>query len=51
MMRNGADIYRKYSLPIVREIGGRLRSIIKEEPELSAALRLQLEQLRKSETS
>ncbi|MDF0498169.1 hypothetical protein [Bradyrhizobium yuanmingense] len=35
----------------VREIGERLRSIIKEEPELPLALRRQLERLRKSEAS
>lgn len=47
----GVDIDRKHSLAIAREIGGRLRSIIKEEPELSPALRLQLERLRKSEAA
>ncbi|MCK1626876.1 hypothetical protein IVA87_30220 [Bradyrhizobium sp. 147] len=50
-MRNAIDIDRRHSLTIVREIGERLRSIIKEEPELPIALRRQLERLRKSEAS
>jgi hypothetical protein len=50
-MPNAIDTDRKHSLAIVREIGERLRSIIKEEPELPLALRQQLERLRKSEAS
>jgi len=36
---------------IVREIGGRLRSTIKEEPALPPVLRLQLARFRKSEAN
>lgn len=50
-MQNAIDIDRKHSLAIVREIGERLRSIIGQETELPNALRLQLERLRRSETS
>jgi hypothetical protein len=50
-MLNAIDIDRKHSMAIVREIGERLRSVIKEEPELPIALRLQLERLRKFEAA
>jgi nitrate/nitrite-specific signal transduction histidine kinase len=48
-MRNSIDIDSKHSRAIVREIGEGLRASFKEDRELPANLRMQLERLRQSE--
>ena len=45
-MRNHVGIDRAHSRAIIREIGVRLRALLREEPELPASLRTQLDQLR-----
>jgi hypothetical protein len=45
-MRNRIDIDPKHSRAIVREIGGRLRAFVKEDPELPGSLRAQIDRLR-----
>ncbi len=44
-MRNRIDIDPKHSRAIVQEIGGRLRAVLKEEPELPGSLRTQIDRL------
>jgi hypothetical protein len=48
-MRNPIDIDSKHSRAIVRQIGEGLRASFKEDRELPANLRMQLERLRQSE--
>ena len=48
-MGNRIDIDYRHSRAIVQEIGERLRAILREEPELPASLRLQIDQLRELE--
>ena len=48
-MRNPIDIDSKHSRAIVREIGEGLRASFKEDQELPANFRMQLERLRLSE--
>ena len=48
-MRNSIDIDRGHSFAIVREIGEKLRASLKEQPELSANLRTQIDRLRELE--
>ena len=45
-MRNRIDIDPKHSRAIVQEIGERLAAFLKEEPELPAILRAQIDRLR-----
>jgi hypothetical protein len=46
-MRNRIDIDPKHSQAIAREMGERLRTFLKEEPELPGSLRAQIDRLRK----
>ena len=48
-MRNPIDIDSSHSRAIVREIGERLRASFKEDRELPAGFRMQIERLRQSE--
>jgi hypothetical protein len=48
-MRNPIDIDSKHSRAIVREIGEGLRASFKEDRELPATFRMQIERLRQSE--
>jgi hypothetical protein len=48
-MPNRIDIDPKHSRAIVQEIGGRLRAVLKEEPECPASLRTQIDRLRELE--
>jgi hypothetical protein len=48
-VRNPVDIDTRHSRAIVREIGERLRSSLKEDRELPANLKMQIERLRQSE--
>jgi hypothetical protein len=48
-MRNRIDIDPKHSRAIVHEIGERLRTFLKEEPELPGGLRAQIDRLRELE--
>ena len=48
-MRNRIDIESKLSRAIVQEIGERLRTSLKEEPELPGSLRAQINRLRELE--
>jgi hypothetical protein len=48
-MRNQVDIDHTHSRAIVREIGERLRATLKEEPELPASLRTQIDRFRQLE--
>src|SRR4029450_2271515 len=48
-MRNRSDIDSKHSRAIVQEIGERLRTFLKEEPELPGILRAQINRLRELE--
>ena len=48
-MRNPIDIGSSHSRAIVREIGERLRASFKEDRELPAGFRMQIERLRQSE--
>jgi hypothetical protein len=48
-MRNSVDIDSAHSRAIVREIGERLRASFKEDRELPAQFRVQIERLRQSE--
>ena len=48
-MRNLIDIDSAHSWAIVREIGERLRSSLKPEPELPASLKMQIDRLRELE--
>lgn len=48
-MRNRIDKDPKRSRAIVQEIGERLRAFLKEEPELPASLRTQIDRLRELE--
>jgi hypothetical protein len=48
-MRNPIDIDSKHSRAIVREIGEGIRASFKEEQELPANFRMQIERLRQSE--
>jgi hypothetical protein len=48
-MRNRADIDEKTSRAIIREIGERLRVILKEDPKVPANLRLQIDRLSQEE--
>jgi hypothetical protein len=45
-MRNRTDIDPQHSRAIVREIGERLRAVLKEEPECPGSLRTQIDRLR-----
>jgi hypothetical protein len=45
-MRNRIDIDPKHSRAIVQQIGERLAAFMKEEPELPASLRAQIDRLR-----
>lgn len=49
VMRNPIDIDSKHSRAIVREIGERLRASFKEDQELPASFRMQIERLRELE--
>jgi hypothetical protein len=49
VVRNPVDIDARHSRAIVREIGERLRSSLKEDLELPANFRMQIERLRQSE--
>jgi hypothetical protein len=48
-MANRIDIDPKHSRAIVQEIEGRLRAVLKEEPECPASLRTQIDRLRELE--
>jgi hypothetical protein len=48
-VRNPVDIDTRHSRAIVREIGERLRSSLKEDRELPANFKMQIERLRQSE--
>jgi hypothetical protein len=48
-MRNRIDIDPKHSRAIVQQIGERLAAFMKEEPELPASLRAQIDRLRELE--
>ena len=48
-MRNRIDIDPKHGEAIVQEIGERLRTCLKEEPELPGSLRAQINRLRELE--
>jgi len=48
-MRNRIDIDPKHSRAIVQQIGERLATFMKEEPELPAGLRAQIDRLRELE--
>jgi len=48
-VRNSVDIDSSHSRAIVREIGERLRASFKEDRELPAQFRVQIERLRQSE--
>jgi hypothetical protein len=48
-MRTRIDIDFKHSRAIVQEIGERLRTVLKEEPECPASLRTQIDRLRELE--
>ena len=48
-MRNRIDIDPKHSRAIVQQIGERLAAFMKEEPELPASLRAQIDGLRELE--
>jgi hypothetical protein len=48
-MRNRIDIDHRHSRAIVQEIGERLRASLKEERELPASLRTQIDRLRELE--
>ena len=49
VMPNRIDIDHTHSRAIVKEIGDRLRAFLKEEPEVPASLRTQIDRLRESE--
>jgi hypothetical protein len=49
-MRNSVDIDNRHSRAIVKKIGERLRESLKEERELPANFRKQIERLRQSES-
>jgi hypothetical protein len=49
VMRNRIDIDSKHSRAIVHEIGERLRTFLKDEPELPGSLRAQINRLRELE--
>ena len=49
VMRNRIDIDSKHSRAIVREIGERLRAVLKEEPECPGSLGTQIDRLRELE--
>ena len=49
VMRNRIDIDSKHSRAIVQEIGERMRTFLKEEPELPGSLRAQINRLRELE--
>jgi hypothetical protein len=48
-MRNSIEIDYSHRRAILQEIGERLRTSLKEDPELPASLRLQLDRLRQLE--
>jgi hypothetical protein len=48
-MRNRIDLDHRHSRAIVQEIGERLRASLKEERELPASLRTQIDRLRELE--
>jgi DNA-binding NarL/FixJ family response regulator len=48
-MRNCIDIDYSHSRAIVQEIGERLQASLKEDRELPASLRMQIDRLRQSE--
>ena len=48
-MRNPIEIDYSYSRAIIQEIGERLRTSLKEDRELPASLRLQIDRLRQLE--
>lgn len=48
-MRNPIEIDYSHSRAILQEIGERLRTSLKEDPELPASLRLQIDRLRQLE--
>ena len=48
-MPNRIDIDHTHSRAIVKEIGERLRAFLKEEPDVPASLRTQIDRLRESE--
>jgi hypothetical protein len=49
LMRNRIDIDPTHSRAIVQQIGDRLAAFMKEEPELPASLRAQIDRLRELE--
>jgi hypothetical protein len=48
-MRNSIDIDSSHSRAIVKAIGDRLRTSLKQDPELPTNFRVQIERLRQSE--
>jgi hypothetical protein len=48
-MRNPIEIDYSHSRAIIQEIGERLRTLLKEDRELPASLRLQIDRLRQLE--
>src|SRR6478672_9744207 len=49
VMRNPIEIDHSHSRAIIQEIGERLRTLLKEDRELTASLRLQIDRLRQLE--
>ena len=49
VMQNPIEIDYSHSRAIIREIGERLRTSLKEDPELPTSLRLQIDRLRQLE--
>src|SRR6266540_50714 len=49
VVRNPVDIDTRHSRAIIREIGERLRSSLKEDRELPESFKMQIERLRQSE--
>ena len=45
-MRNRVDIDEKTSRAIIREIGERLRAVVRQDPDVPASLRKQINRLR-----
>jgi hypothetical protein len=48
-MRNSIDIDEKTSRAVAREIGERLRAVVRDNPEMPASLRKQIDRLRELE--
>ena len=50
VMRNRVDIGEKTSRAIIREIGERLRAVVRQDPDVPASLRKQINRLRESKS-